>query len=233
MTAILFSIDLMTFKPKYFLNGKDSLEKLIMHEENNLKIMHGEFFGAITLHRLQFKLINALKHLLALIAKPQTTLQELMHQLSKISALYLEINGELSKAKRHKDAISHEIEAQEKRLQEELLNKNIAYYEDKAEARHDRAQRARKEAIAQNPEFELALDVNMRVKALLNNICQRLGLTLLPSLQGFKLAPHPGLPLNQNIQFIEKLLNEFNQSKINSTALEASLKRFHPKIRPY
>lgn len=234
MTVILFSIDPATFKPKYFLNGKSesSLEKLIMHEENNLKMMHGEYFGAITLCRLQFKLINALKHLVDLITKPQTSLQELMQQLSKISALYLEINGELSKAKRHKDAISHEVQAQEKKLQEELLNENITYYQEKAEAKHDKAQRARIAAISQNPEPELTLDVNLRVKALLNNICQILGLKLIPSHQGFKLAPHPHLQGDPHVQFIEKLLNEFNQCRLNGTALEASLHRISPTLKP-
>lgn len=127
MTAMLFSRATTSFNQLNDYIDTDILETLIAREEENLKIMHGQFIGSLTLCRLQLKLINALKSLLNLIGKP-CSVEELMQQISKIMALYHEVDGELSKSQRHKEGVSLEILAQEQRLQEMIRLISLAYY---------------------------------------------------------------------------------------------------------
>ncbi len=120
MTAMLFSRAATIFDQADDYIDPDTLEDLISNEELKLKHMQSAFIGDLTLCRLQFKLINALKNLLSLLTKPHS-MQEFMQQLSKISSLFHEIDSELSNAKINKEAIRLEILSQEKRMQEIIL----------------------------------------------------------------------------------------------------------------
>ena len=167
MTAMLFSRAATIFDQADDYIDPDTLEDLISNEELKLKHMQSAFIGDLTLCRLQFKLINALKNLLSLLTKPHS-MQEFMQQLSKISSLFHEIDSELSNAKINKEAIRLEILSQEKRMQEIILA--ILTYCERVFARAARAdfysqQRKNKQAEFKEKAKEVLLAVPKWIQA--------------------------------------------------------------------
>ncbi len=134
------------------------IENLIAREKTNLIEMFWQFMDNFVLCRLQIKLINALKHLLKLLTKPNISIQELKQQLLKISALYSEVNSELDKAKQHHQDLAFELLAQQKKADEHLVAASESYYIEKNNSyrQHAEAEKKKKEAKEKKAEQENA-----------------------------------------------------------------------------
>ncbi len=155
MPSVLKSI---SKTPKLFLGNIDKahIEKLIAKEKSNLSEMYWQFLDNFVLCRLQLKLINALKSLLKLLNKPDLSLQELIQQLLKVSAIYSEVNSELDKAKQRHQELAFELQAQQKKADEHLISANESYYDEKNSSYRQHAQAEREKRQVKEKEAEEA-----------------------------------------------------------------------------
>ncbi len=245
MTAIVFSRETTTFAQKFALSfsNTDRIEELLKREEKNLKMMYGEFIGALTLTSLQLKLINALKQLLALLSKPNFSFQELMQQLSKISNFYHEIDGELSKAERHKLSVTLQLQAQEKTKQDLIQQANLLYEHIQNNIQRKIAEKLSRKITLEKLEKEEAARLKEKaarefaikqerenIKEALINIGETLGFKVFCSKGRLFLELRKNYPLPEfnGYQNLSELLDEYN-SDVDNSKLSAHIKKLFPK----